>query len=1644
MLGDSHQENTKLVQIFRYLQALHQLRNPLIRAIQEQPWVMWFHDLPDHPCIRKGNSSTANNENQQQGQVGDDFILKVSRPRVADAPPLPKELSLWVQNGWQDIDGKITVIPDIQKYENNQLRIEHFSDDPQRMRALDSWKARREAWIEAERPALQALKLYERLYALYTQLGREGERFELLVGDGVVFWKPTNNHVLNHPVLLLHVQLHFDPQIPEFTVIETDQTPELYTAIFQNMAGVSANEIATSRLDFEQNRWHPLGGTETAKFLQRLITQVSSRGEFLDQKAAPRNVQFPSIRRDPVLFLRSRTMGISTALETILEVLPTSEKQSYALTSLVGLTQISNERQFESSSLSLFDSPNGEDETILLSKPANTEQLEIAHRLEKYGAVLVQGPPGTGKTHTIANLIGHLLAQGKSVLVTSEKPKALRVLKEKVVEPLQPLCVSILEDDSRKEMESTIDAISERLSFANAIQLEHEARVLTETRTSLLQQLRETRQRLIEARGSEYRTIGIAGETYTPSEAARFIAHKKDDAGWLPGPVAPGSPLPLSMKEFSELYHSNTSISAKDEFEVRLFHPDAGKLLSPIDFERLVTTQQQNSAIDMHYRRDLWVTSSVSSISTRGDIKQLHVRLLQEIGPLQEQTGWRLAAIMAGREGGIALQVWNDLINEIEGVYALARQSQVWLYKYDVFIPPDCLNQLTERTLTEILEHMTKGGKLSGFSLLMHQTWKQLLGQVRVNGKGPENTEHIEALRHYLRLILARQELTYRWLKQMTPLGGPQPGALGPQPEVVCYQYTAPLKSCLQWYTTIWKPLEQELKAHGFQWERFLAEIPVNHSQYGHIMRLRTAVVEILPSIITAEAHRRLFNLNEAKFAAMEQSLEQRDPGTEKAEIVYYLRDAIKRRDPQAYRKVYQNLNDLQAKIRIAQARRTLLAKLERVAPAWAAAIQNRAGIHGESSIPGNLQEAWLWRQLYEELDRRAKLSLEELQERIIQLSRELFDITTKLVEYKAWAAQVRRTSLEQQRALQGWRELVRKAGKGTGKRAPRLLAEARRLMPVCQSAVPVWIMPLSHVARNFDMKRNHFDVVIIDEASQADITALMAVFLGSQVVIVGDHEQVSPMAVGQNLDDVNHLIDEHLRGIPLANMYDGKLSIYELARTTFHLTCLREHFRCVPPIIQFSNELSYEGKIKPLRDNSEVKRRPATIAYQVKSSTKNVKVNEEEAITTASLLLACSEQPEYQDASFGVISLLGTDQAIYIETLLRRYMSPTAYIKHQVLCGDPAQFQGDERDVMFLSMVDTPEGTGPLGLRTGEGHDDMFKKRYNVAASRARDQMWVIYSLDTDVDLKQHDIRRRLILHARDQEARNRAVKVQAQKIESEFERQVLERLVQAGYRVTTQWPVGTYRIDMVVEGQGKRLAVECDGDRYHTQEHLEADMARQAILERLGWRFVRIRGSQFFRNPQKAMESVFTRLQGLGIPPEGMQIETHAYQDDEELKGRIVRRAEELRYEWQTKDNAAVPQPLARRARHQNNLPSQEDSLLLQNSENTPMPFSSHASQQRVGHVNQSQPVDPSRINQSHSSSTSLKTFSANIVVRLAQKGLKVVDKRASGGCLWVIGGTELQPIMNELKEQGISFTFTPRGSETSGYRPAWYTKG
>jgi very-short-patch-repair endonuclease len=368
-------------------------------------------------------------------------------------------------------------------------------------------------------------------------------------------------------------------------------------------------------------------------------------------------------------------------------------------------------------------------------------------------------------------------------------------------------------------------------------------------------------------------------------------------------------------------------------------------------------------------------------------------------------------------------------------------------------------------------------------------------------------------------------------------------------------------------------------------------------------------------------------------------------------------------------------------------------------------------------------------------------------------------------------------------------------------------------------------------------------------------------------VAVVGDHEQVSPLAVGQQVDDLTTLIAEHLDGVPNAVLYDGKTSIYDLARQSFGGTiALREHFRCVPDIIEFSNRLSYDGAIRPLRDPSRVRRpyiNEVVTSHQFGRG-REEKRNESEARWVVGLMHAMTHMTEYDGRSLGAISLLGQDQADLIEDLAVQHIGAVELERRHFAAGNPAQFQGDERDVILLSMVDSPTG---FALRMAQ--DDPTKQRYNVAASRARDQLWLVHSLNPNRDLQTGDLRRRLIDHVRSSRARTLTGERLASKAESAFEAEVLKRLSEAGYEVEPQFWVGGYRIDIVVRSGPNQVALECDGDRYQGFDQIPADLARQAVLERVGWRFIRVRSTRFFRDPGGAMREVMEQLDRLGIHP-------------------------------------------------------------------------------------------------------------------------------------------------------------------------------
>jgi hypothetical protein len=670
----------RIRQVFDYLKALNEHRNPAIRTVKEQPWSMWLDDLPNHPSVEFPKRVSAPNAKDSVIVENEPaFLLRVRRPELTTPPLPPDELRDWLCAGWDDPQKDLELLETQNQTDDDGKTVTiSFDSDPARVAALADWRERREVWRTAELPARKAMGVFERLYGLHGRLERESERFDLVAGDGVLSWQQQDGNIF-HPLLIQRVQLIFDARSPEFIVVDADFASEFYTSIFQAVAAVDPRVLAARRQEFEAGGYHPLS-VEASAFLAGLANQLSSQGTFVGNHRPVPGSDHPCIGRSPVLFLRSRTKGFGAAIEQVIECIESRDNFCGALKNIVGC---------ETSPDGLFDEhsvagPNRElpQRDVLFGKPANPEQVRIARQLDHHGSVLVQGPPGTGKSHTIANLIGHLLAQGKSVLVTSQTTKALRVLRGHVVKELQPLCVSVLDRDldSRQQLENSVRAISSRLSDSDADELEHEAEQLARRRASLLDELNDRQDALLRARADEYRDVVFGGQGIMPSDAARKVATGRQSHDWIPSPVALGESCPLTETEVRELYRTNITTEPVDEELADAPLPEPASLLRPDDFEASLNESEELASIGTIERR-LWASARFTTAHIER-IRTLIQSFRDAVAEFKRFDGWRLAAVEAGRLSAGGDGPWHHLLEKISETKHLANRSQSDLSRY--------------------------------------------------------------------------------------------------------------------------------------------------------------------------------------------------------------------------------------------------------------------------------------------------------------------------------------------------------------------------------------------------------------------------------------------------------------------------------------------------------------------------------------------------------------------------------------------------------------------------------------------------------------------------------------------------------------------------------------------------------------------------------------------------------------------------------------------------------------------------------------------------------------------------------------------------------------------------------------------------
>lgn len=1458
------------------------------------------HGLKDLPGVQI-NASAADGE--------DEIWLSVARLHEAPAPlPQPKLLAAWL-----DVSNDPTNPPRLktsvtaQTLENAGIKLTNQSGEllkPASLIQLESFQLKERvendfaeyldkvwnAWATSEKPRRRTIALYGKLFALKQQLegGITDAQIELVWGIGIAVWKMIGANV-RFPLITKGVELSLNEKTMAIEIRPRELDPRVELEIYSNADNPGVPPLQKATREFFITATETISPFEKSTFeglLRSAVAFLDSKGVYQpDENSSektrgnlPPAAENLKITDSWVLFARPRgaslfiqdlerfqqtlkrggeNLSLPPAVAAIVTE-PSNISEDRPLPAFRGISMVSGSSQ--------GDGQKAKD--LFFPMPFNDEQVRIVQLLEQSDGVVVQGPPGTGKTHTIANIICHYLALGKRVLVTSMREPALTVLQEKLPADIRPLAVSLLmnEKAGMKQFQFAIERIA---SIVQLVNKDNQIRQIAQQEAEIDNyhfKIAKCDNRISAWAGANLTPFEIDGAQLEPHTAAEEVVKNHAEIEWLTDEISieKNYDAQFTADDIRSLREARKILAADLNYlgcklpEVSSL-PDVREVLQAHqNLSRLAEFEEQIDAGEIPHLTNLSDETFRAAQATLQKIDALK-KLRQEI--IISGASWTISMTqkLRGNFQTDILTLFTGLGTEIE---AAIKENQKYLSKPITL--PDNFEQNPE--LIEAVQNLSEGNRPFGLiGMFGKSAEKRQIDAVKILGSAPSSENDWAFVVEFISYRKRLSQLIIRW------------NALAGELQLPVLSIDQSSVSIAANNFGIYKKLTETI-----QLELILArEINNLLPEWKEAHRIAK------DEQIGLDAERFLsLHLNKNKLAqtwAIKERFNNILAGCS-GEIVNEFRKFYENSfgDPDASETDIQNeWSRLSEELRRIHSLENYLGTVQSVtktitdsgAPKWAERLRNEPMISSNDSLlPDNWQNVWHWKRLatfLEKIDSRAELK--SLMAERSDNEKQLAKTYQETIKNRTWLKLKENTSPLVSSALEAYRTAIAKIGKGTGKRAVRYRNDARNAASAANPAIPCWIMPHYRISESLPAEFGCFDLVIVDEASQSDLTALPALLRAKKVLIVGDDKQVSPEGVGMLEERIKKLMNQFLTNQveTFRSQLTPERSIYDLFKVVFAKdgVTLKEHFRCAAPIIEYSKREFYNHELVPLRlPKASERLDPSLIDVFVEDGVKLKDINKPEAKFIVEEIKKIISDPQMSGRTIGVVSLLGTVQTKYIYERIEQAIGFDKMEEFQIACGDARTFQGKERDIMFLTMVASKGDAHPLSRET-------FAQRFNVAASRARDRMYLVRSVNTD-DLSPSDkYRHSLIQHfslpfAQDE----KRVENLRELCESGFEKEIYDILTERGYRVTPQIPVAGFRLDMVVEGDNdKRLAIECDGDRYHGPDKWDDDMRRQRILERAGWQFWRCFASTFVMHRTEVISDLLKALEDRGIKPIG-----------------------------------------------------------------------------------------------------------------------------------------------------------------------------
>lgn len=472
----------------------------------------------------------------QHNIIDDDGVsiwLKIERLKRLAPPPIPEQIQEWVavgndpESSPQIKEKLIKTLPDQEakklveegivaesdvtnplKEEITEIKLKdvifRLENDPQAKVDIDNYLNEHWLlWSEEEKPRRETIKIYDSLFSLQQTIEAQGDEqpIELIWGIGISRWI-CEGHKINHPLLEKPIEIEVDRKDGTILIHPRNIDPTIAVDAYFALENPGVDVLLRfGKKHFsemsEDIEFSPYMHESFEPILRQASTHLSESGTYWPnvnpdkENRKPNNIsESLEITDSWIVFARPRSStGFTKDIERFQKKLEESKDAGRQIPNPAKklVTELSDKKPLQTNggflsggglpSSSSASSKSKQKSEPFFPKAFNNSQVQIINRLEENDGVVVQGPPGTGKTHTIANIICHYLATGRSVLVTSKGEPALSVLQEQIPEELRTLTISLLvnERQGMKQLEAAVEVLAGMVSQTSWRELNQEA-----------------------------------------------------------------------------------------------------------------------------------------------------------------------------------------------------------------------------------------------------------------------------------------------------------------------------------------------------------------------------------------------------------------------------------------------------------------------------------------------------------------------------------------------------------------------------------------------------------------------------------------------------------------------------------------------------------------------------------------------------------------------------------------------------------------------------------------------------------------------------------------------------------------------------------------------------------------------------------------------------------------------------------------------------------------------------------------------------------------------------------------------------------------------------------------------------------------